>query len=209
MYYVGNIPCTPSDVQHFGIPGMKWGVRRYQNPDGTLTPAGIARYAIDERKTSRLQNKLGATKVRAEKAKLRAEKLGYMRDRVDSAKYRAEHSLLFKPSKDKMERLSEASDTYNEKVRRANYHAYRMDRRQTKIQNKLNKHLAAMDKRYGSIPDSQMYKKELESMRNRAKIAALVGSLGTLAVTSALVAHRNNTVGKRLANSILTDYSVR
>ena len=23
---------------------MKWGVRRYQNPDGTLTPAGKARY---------------------------------------------------------------------------------------------------------------------------------------------------------------------
>ena len=31
-------------LQHFGIPGMKWGVRRYQNEDGTLTPAGKARY---------------------------------------------------------------------------------------------------------------------------------------------------------------------
>lgn len=29
---------------HSGIKGMKWGVRRYQNKDGSLTPAGKKRY---------------------------------------------------------------------------------------------------------------------------------------------------------------------
>ena len=33
------------EIYHWGIKGMKWGVRRYQNKDGTLTPAGIRRYA--------------------------------------------------------------------------------------------------------------------------------------------------------------------
>ena len=34
----------PDDLQHWGIKGMKWGQRRYQNKDGSLTPAGQKRY---------------------------------------------------------------------------------------------------------------------------------------------------------------------
>ena len=40
---------STSELYHWGIKGMKWGVRRYQNKDGTLTPAGKKRYAEDGR----------------------------------------------------------------------------------------------------------------------------------------------------------------
>lgn len=32
-------------IRHHGIRGMKWGVRRYQNRDGSLTPEGKKRYS--------------------------------------------------------------------------------------------------------------------------------------------------------------------
>ncbi len=35
-------------LMHHGIKGMKWGVRRYRNEDGTLTPAGKERYGTIE-----------------------------------------------------------------------------------------------------------------------------------------------------------------
>lgn len=35
------------ELYHWGIKGMKWGVRRFQNPDGSLTPAGKKRYSAE------------------------------------------------------------------------------------------------------------------------------------------------------------------
>lgn len=37
------------ELYHSGIKGMKWGIRRYQNPDGSLTPAGRKRYMKNPR----------------------------------------------------------------------------------------------------------------------------------------------------------------
>ena len=42
--------CLKGDeLYHHGVLGMRWGVRRYQNSDGTLTAKGHARYDRDKR----------------------------------------------------------------------------------------------------------------------------------------------------------------
>ena len=37
-------------LSHHGIKGQKWGVRRFRNKDGSLTPEGKARYSDNELK---------------------------------------------------------------------------------------------------------------------------------------------------------------
>lgn len=46
------------DLYHWGIKGQKWGVRRYQNKDGSLTPAGKKRYDNDGA-TNKSKHRLG------------------------------------------------------------------------------------------------------------------------------------------------------
>ncbi len=57
-------------LEHFGIKGQKWGLRRYQNEDGSLTSAGAARY-------SKLSKKYAKATQKSEKYSNKANKAYY------------------------------------------------------------------------------------------------------------------------------------
>lgn len=80
-------------LQHVGIKGMRWGIRRYQNKDGSLTPAGKKRYGVesvqeDEEKTiaetkKAVINSGDIRKVKAYEKELTTEELRKALERVD------------------------------------------------------------------------------------------------------------------------------
>ena len=58
-------------LYHHGIKGQKWGVRNYQNPDGTLTAAGKSRYGKGSDKVEKYSKKAVGWENRAINAKTR------------------------------------------------------------------------------------------------------------------------------------------
>lgn len=61
-----------ASLQHWGILGMKWGIRRYQNKDGSLTAEGKARYLKDTKRE--LKKKISEEKVNNNRALRRLRK---------------------------------------------------------------------------------------------------------------------------------------
>ena len=44
-------------IAHHGVKGQRWGVRRFQNEDGSLTSAGRKRYDVNDDGTANLKGK--------------------------------------------------------------------------------------------------------------------------------------------------------
>lgn len=75
-YYVGNMPAG-DHLMHYGTKGMKWGRRRYQNPDGSLTAAGRARYGNYMSRASRASGMAAANRRAAGQSRSRLMKSIY------------------------------------------------------------------------------------------------------------------------------------
>lgn len=69
------------ELKHYGVKGMKWGRRRYQNKDGTLTAKGQKRYGLDDQ--GNLVKKSSTTKMYEKLAKS-----GYKNQKTQSDLYK-------------------------------------------------------------------------------------------------------------------------
>lgn len=89
-----NENLSPDELQHWGIKGMKWGVRRYQNKDGSLTPEGERRrqtlgeryraHKVNKKRKESLE-KARAAKIAKKEAEEKAKKEAEKRDKAIKA----------------------------------------------------------------------------------------------------------------------------
>lgn len=110
---------SSDELRHYGIKGQRWGVRRFQEEDGSLTPAGKKRYADDLDGTNKqIQNEkqdmknntiftkrniaIGATAVVAALAVI-----GYMRYKKNSNAVRSKPMNIVGGKKIDVDKLSD------------------------------------------------------------------------------------------------------
>lgn len=67
-------------IRHSGIKGMRWGIRRYQNEDGSLTPEGRKRYGVGDGDGDSSSNKSNESKPKYERVVPKHERKQKFRD---------------------------------------------------------------------------------------------------------------------------------
>lgn len=87
-------------LKHHGIKGMRWGVRRYRNEDGTLTPAGKKRYDYEVRR-----NNSKGRKNRADEDSLR-DPDKWVEDDITNRKQIVDSTRNFARSVEELERTT-------------------------------------------------------------------------------------------------------
>lgn len=76
----------PEELKHWGIKGQKWGVRRFENYDGTLTPEGRERYGygdISLKKTDYKEDTYFVSDKKGRQAEVTAKSLHQLENDVE------------------------------------------------------------------------------------------------------------------------------
>lgn len=90
---------TGGELKHYGVKGMKWGVRRYENEDGSLTPAG-------KRKLKEARKKIASDAYKGTKANIKNAKKAGLKRLNDST------DLL--PKGTELRRITDANETLDD-----------------------------------------------------------------------------------------------
>ena len=106
-----------NELTHWGIKGMKWGIRRFQNKDGSLTAAGKKRRGIDdsddnrtesiEAKRERLLKSTNASEIYKNRNLLTTAEINERLNRIDTERRLSEAaSKESKPKKTTIDRVN-------------------------------------------------------------------------------------------------------
>ena len=127
------------ELMHYGIKGQKWGIRRYQNEDGSLTSAGRKKYRQEIKEENKKAFEYGR------EASISSHAAAYAKNKSINSQYKYKKALLkdpnmIKSSTQKKRRYAEADAMSSKQLE-----AYARS-----AEKKAKEHCNSLIKKYGS-----------------------------------------------------------
>ena len=126
------------ELYHYGVKGMKWGVRRYQNADGSLTAAGEKKYGDDP---------VGRAKLNVKSAKKE-----YNKAYNKAYDYSPAHPIS---QFTKKKRINESNRRWDDAYEKLD----KLDKAKTEYK-EVKKTTKTLQKQYGALEDAYVYEKK-------------------------------------------------
>lgn len=157
-----------AELQHYGVKGMRWGVRRYQNKDGTLTPAGEKRRKILDdaaKRASDLRRTASSYQMISEAAAARAANRTITDDMVKKyLKDQFGNDMNTKAGRDYIKDVFEIDDldkyARKELASEADHH-----RKQVEVYRRAGEHYLRMEKRFSSMSVADARRSDLKKAK--------------------------------------------
>ena len=169
------------ELMHYGIKGQKWGVRRFQNEDGTLTPAGRKKYKMEIKEENRKAFEYGR------EASISSHAAAYAKNKSIKSQYKYKKALLKDPNMIKSSTQKKRRNAEADAMSSKQLEAYARS-----AEKKAREHCNSLIKKYGS-----------ENVKN-------ISYSNFIAKDGSITKRVNDRVisGKDVATSILTSIGI-
>lgn len=209
------------ELYHWGILGQKWGIRRWQNEDGSLTEAGRAHYGYaTERERNRHSEKTNAQQIELTKASRGSDSDSY-KSKYDMKKLQIQQDRQKQAdaeNKRKYELMSEKAKYKESQAKRrdkelADKRKYQLEKMKYKNELKLEKMKLLNDREdmrrdYDEVHREQQldYLYDRAEQRGRQKVEKMTNSFGGKLATAAAITAAV-AIGKPVVSNLI--YKIR